>query len=191
MIEKLQLQRLNSPKSPVAVLFAISSSQWGFTSVDILLLLIQQAIILQPQTPKAVEMLYERHIERQSVPTLEEVEVAFGESLRVFRETYILIDGLDALADQLEPFLDVLGSLITSFKNLKILVTSRPAPSLTRHSAFHERHISIERRRITEDLRLYIQSELNSGQLRRLLANDDLRLAVEENILNEGEGLYV
>lgn len=187
MIEKLQLQRLNSPNSPVAVLFAFSSFNRGDTSVDILLLLVQQATILQPQTPKAVEMLYERHIERHSVPTLEEVEVAFRESLRVFSETYILIDGLDELADQLEPFLDVLGSLITTFKNLKILVTSRPAPSLTRHSAFHERHISIERHgAYTEELRLFIRSELNSRQLRPLLANDDLRLAAEEYILNEG-----
>lgn len=174
------------------MLFVFCSSQRRGTSVDILLLLIQQATILQPQTPKAVEMLYERHIGRRSVPTLEEVKVAFGESLRVFRETYILIDGLDELADQLEPFLDVLGSLITSFKNLKILVTSRPAPSLTRHSAFHERHISIEKQGAnTEGLRLFIQSELNSGQLRRVLANDDLRRAFEENILNEAEGKYV
>lgn len=51
----------------------------------LLLLLIQQATILQPQTPKAVEQLYRRYqIKHQRVPTFEEVRVAFEESLRAF-----------------------------------------------------------------------------------------------------------
>lgn len=174
------------------MLFAFCSSQRRDTSVVILLLLIQQATILQTQTPKAVKQLYERHFERQSVPTLEEVGVTFGESLRAFREIYILIDGLDELVDHLEPFLDVLGSLITSFENLKILATSRPALSLMRHSAFHERRISIERQSANTHLQRFIMEGLDSSrQLRRLLANRDFQLEVGEKILDKAGGLYV
>lgn len=139
-----------------------------------------------------MELLYRRHFERQSVPTLEEVRVAFGESLRAFREIYILIDGLDELlANQLEPFLDVLGSLITSFENLKVLATSRPVPSLMRHPTFHDGRISIKMQSANREPQLFIRKELNSGQLGRLLANDDLQLRVEEIILNKANGLYV
>lgn len=137
------------------------------------LLHIQQATILQPQTPKAVEQFYKRYqIKHQRVPTFEEVKVAFGESLCAFREIYTLIDGLDKLANLLEPFLDLLGVLIRPFENLKILTTSTPARSLMRH-------------------RLYISREPNSGQLRRLLANGNLWQEVEENIFEKADGMYV
>lgn len=137
------------------------------------LLLIQQATILQPQTPKAVEQFYRRYqIKHQRVPTFEEVRVAFEESLRAFREIYTLIDGLDELANLLEPFLDLLGVLIRPFENLKILTTSTPARSLMRH-------------------RLFISREPNSGQLRRLLSNGNLWQEVEENIFKKADGMYV
>lgn len=173
------------------MLFAFCSLRRLDTSIGILLLLIQQATILQAQTPKAVKQLYERHFERQSVPTLKEVGVTFRESLRAFRKIYILIDGLDELADHWEPVLDVLGSLITSFENLKILATSRPERSLTRHSAF-DRRISIERRSDNSDLRHFIMGKLDSSrQLRRLLDNRDFQLEVGDKILNKAGGMYV
>lgn len=173
------------------MLFAFCSSQRPDTSIVILLLLIQQATILQAQTPKAVKQLYERHFERQSVPTLKEVGVTLRESLRAFRKIYILIDGLDELADHGEPLLDELGSLITSFENLKILATSRPERSLTRHSAF-DRRISIERRSDHSDLRHFIMGKLDSSpQLRRLLDNRDFQLEVGDKILNKAGGMYV
>lgn len=175
------------------MLFAFCSYERRETSAvrGLLLLLIQQATILQPQTPKAVEVLYRRHVERQSVPTLEEVRVAFGESLRAFREIYILIDGLDELANELEPFLDVLGCLIESFENLKILATSRHVPSLERHPTFHDGRISMKMPTDNTQLQLFIRSKLDSEQLRRLLPDGDLQQKVEEIILNKADGMYV
>lgn len=192
VIEKLQIQHPYSPNPLVAVLFAFCSYERRETSIvrEILLLLIQQATILQSQTPEAVELLYRRHVERRSVPTLEEVRVAFGESLLAFRKIYILIDGLDELANQLEPFLDVLGSLIKSFENLKILVASRPADSLMRHPIFHDGRISITTQSVNTDIQLFIRRELNSGQLGRLLANSNLQQRIEDNILYKADGMY-
>lgn len=119
-----------------------------------------------------MEQFYRRYqIKHQRVPTFEEVKVAFGESLCAFREIYTLIDGLDKLANLLEPFLDLLGVLIRPFENLKILTTSTPARSLMRH-------------------RLYISREPNSGQLRHLLANGNLWQEVEENIFEKADGMY-
>lgn len=156
------------------------------------LLLIQQATILQPQTPKAVEQFYRRcQIKHQRVPTIEEVRVAFEESLRAFSEIYTLIDGLDELANLLEPFLDVLGFLIRSFENLKILTTSTPARSLMRHPTFQDGRILIKNSNANTDLRLFISREPNSGQLRRHLANGNLWQEVEENIFKKADGMYV
>lgn len=138
-----------------------------------------------------MELLYSRHFERRSVPRLEEARAAFGESLRAFREIYILIDGLDELADQLEPFLNLLGSLVKSFENLKTLATSRLASVLMRHPTFHYGHISLESSRADRDLQLFIRAELQSGQLKRLLDDSDLRQRVEENILKNANGMYV
>lgn len=182
------------PDHPVAVLFALCRYGQRETGVvrAFFLLLIQQATILQPQTPKAVEQFYRRyHIKHQRVPTFEEVRVAFEESLRAFSEIYTLIDGLDELANLLELFLDVLGFLIRSFENLKILTTSTPARSLMRHPTFQDGRILIKNSNANTDLRLFISREPNSGQLRRLLANGNLWQEVEENIFKKADGMYV
>lgn len=157
----------------------------------LLLLLIQQATILQPQTPKAVEMLYHRHFRQHSVPSFDEVRVAFEESIRAFHEICILIDGLDESDNFLEPFFDMLGSLITSFRNLKILVTSRPVPSIMRSSIFHDKLISFPVQSFAEELQLFLGRELESRHFKRLLESDNLRQKVEENILKKANALYV
>lgn len=104
---------------------------------------------------------------------------------------FILIDGLDELANQWEPFLDVLGFLITSFENLKILTTPRPAHSLMRHSIFHDGRILIKNSNANTNLRLFISREPHSGQLRRLLVSGNLWQEVEENIFKRADGMYV
>ena len=186
------MQHLHSPDHTVAVLFAFCNDKdTNSGAAKLFLLLIQQVLILQPQTPKAVEQLYSRYLVDNRYPTSKDVIVAFRESLCAFREIYLLIDGLDELADELEPFLNELISLAISFQNLKILVTSRDAPTLVHFSTFFDGRISIEMQDINTELQLFIRRELDSSQVKRLLADDHLRQRVENSILNKADGSYV
>lgn len=186
------MQHLHSPDHTVALLFAFCDyKDTNSGATKLLLLLIQQVSILQPQIPKAVEQLYSRYLVDNRYPTIKDVTVAFRESLRAFREIYLLIDGLDELADDLELFLNVLVSLATSFQNLKILVTSRDILTLVHWSTLFDERISISMQDINTDLQLFIRRELDLSQLRRLLAGGDLQQRVEKSIFNKANGLYV
>lgn len=187
------MQHLHSPDDSVAVLFAFSNHNDEHNDVTgILLLLIQQVTILQPQTPKAVERLYNCYLVEDRYPTFEDVTEVLRESLHAFREIYILIDGLDELANGLEPLLDLLFSLVTSFHNLKILVTSRVSPTLLiDYFTFFDGHISISGQDIITDLQLFIRRGLNSSHLKRIWPDGELQQRVEQRILQKANGSYV
>ena len=82
--------------------------------------------------PLPVERLWERHM-RQGSPDAEEYTASLRSALRLFQRTFFVIDALDEFIDRSDShvFIKIILEL-TSSEKLKIMVTSRPIPEISR-----------------------------------------------------------
>jgi ankyrin repeat domain-containing protein 50 len=157
--------------------------------------IIKQLCGRRPDEPEALAKLV-RYRDVNLQPDLESLINAFNESTFGFARVYVIIDALDECPlGQRSKLLDVLQTIKTfGLDNLHILYTSRAEADIeSRFRSSVSRHeitrIDLEKRRreVNEDIRTYIDKELESSEFCSWPA--DIKARARKALIEKAHGM--
>jgi Cdc6-like AAA superfamily ATPase len=157
---------------------------------DLLASLLKQLVQEQSFIPGNVKSLYERHKDKRTRPSFDEISKALHSVVAGYKRAFIIIDALDECQSSSggrTRFLTELFDLqATSGANL--LVTSRFIPETVKE--FEERSVRLEIRASNDDLQRYL-----NGHMLKLPSfvsrNTALQNEVKTAIINAVDGMYM
>jgi Cdc6-like AAA superfamily ATPase len=156
---------------------------------DLLASLLKQLVQEQPFMPKNVKSLYERHKDKRTCPSLDEISKALHSTVADYSRVFIVVDALDECQGSngdRKRFLTELFDL-QARTGASLLITSRFIPEIVKE--FEERSVRLEIRASDDDLQRYLyghMSKLPSFVSR----NADLQSEVKIAIINAVDGMY-
>ena len=154
--------------------------------VDLLAGLLRQLLQNLDRIPQDVQELYNRHRDKRTRPTLEEVSPILTSIVTGFSKTFIIVDALDEceLSGQ-KPLLTKLFNIqLETTANL--FATSRPIPNIEKH--FEGRSTQIEVRASEKDLERYVDKNIEKLP-QFVLRRTDLRDEVKSTIIKVVDGM--
>ncbi|KAF5648656.1 hypothetical protein F52700_972 [Fusarium sp. NRRL 52700] len=127
---------------------------------------------------------------RGGEPSIPELLDGLGQILQVFSCAYIVIDAADE-SDPRDELLEVIHTLVTDlrFSNVQILVTSREYIDIERAMEKVSVPIPMANELVEHDIRLHVQSILQSNPKFRCWP-DDLLIEVEDAISTKAKGMF-
>ncbi|ORX91468.1 hypothetical protein BCR34DRAFT_501433 [Clohesyomyces aquaticus] len=147
--------------------------------------LLKQLLQQLPSIPIFVKALYDRHVERQSRPPIEEITQAMRLVLERFSRTFVIVDALDECQDtgnHRQRFVAELFSLRAS-THINIFVTSRFLADIEKE---FEESLTLEIQARDSDIREYLEERLSQAQPFNLL--DHAYAQAMERIDGQGAG---
>ena len=189
VVENLCSRFQNDTGIGIAYLYCNFRLQQKQKPEDLLASLLKQLVQGRPSVPENVKSLYERHKDKRTRPSLEEISIALHAVVADYSKAFIIIDALDEcqVSDGgrrrllLEIF-NVQARTRTSF-----FATSRRIPEI--ESAF-EGSISLEIRASDADVQRYLDDhmlDLPSFVVR----SRDLQEKIKSEIIKAVDGMYV
>ena len=187
IVEYLCAEFLNDANIGIAYLYCNFRRQHEQKPEDLLLSLLKQLIQERPSVPEKIRSLYERHRDKRTRPSFDEVSKALHSAVSDYSTTFILIDGLDEcqVSD---------GSrkrLMSEIFNLQaktganFFATSRYIPDIIKE---FEGSISLEIRANDGDVRRYLDGKIS--RLRPfVLRNTTLQEEIRTEIINAVDGM--
>jgi hypothetical protein len=154
------------------------------TPVKVLAGLWRQLILGRDIGP--AKILYQRHQERGTTPTLEEASNLLCDAIAEFSEVYIIIDGMDEYLDTHQQLL--LDYIAIMGPTANVMITSRPhiAPNSTLLNLD-----TLEIRANGEDIRRYVDAQIHmSSFLKKHVKNQpDLAEEIRSTIVGTADGM--
>lgn len=133
-----------------------------------------------------IRSLYEKYREQNSNLTLlEEFETLFESIAKALSHTYIVIDGIDEIAER-EHFLALILRL-QRLDNVNVLVVSRPLQDVEKCLS-HALKLRIETDMVNEDIRTYIKLRIHRDSKLQSIKSS-LKDEVEAKLFNQSEGM--
>jgi hypothetical protein len=130
--------------------------------------------------------LYQRHREKGTMPSLEEVVDMLMSSLKEFSRVFVIIDALDEYPEFER--LILLRHLAAIGSNANLMITSRPHISLEPFSFTDLETLDIQA--TPDDLRKYINGQIHSSRLSQHLKNQPkLQEEIHTKILGAVDGM--
>ena len=152
--------------------------------------LLKQLLQGLPSMPNSLLQLYERHMLKKSLPSLEEIIQALQSISSEFCRVFIIVDALDECQDLDGGHRTFLAELFTLQSKVaaNIFATSRFIPEVEKE--FEGRGAQLEIRANHEDLERYLD-----GHMMRLpsfvLRSPDLQNEIKDAIIKAVDGMYV
>lgn len=151
--------------------------------------LLQQLILQLGSAPPEVRSACELHTRAMSKPTASEYLLLLQSLVPRFPAVFIVVDALDELSTSAS-ISDMLVTMLQSLQPVvRLLVTSRPIPSMNRKlSAFAKIEIVAQR----QDIARYVQGFVaQNARLTQILAGDmKMRDDIAERVANNTQGMY-
>jgi hypothetical protein len=154
---------------------------------DLLASLLKQLVQERPSIPENAKSLYERHKDKRTRPSFDEIVKALHSIITGYSRAFILIDALDEcqVSDGgRNRFLAELFGL-QARTGVNLLATSRFIPEIVKE--FQGRGTRLEIRASGDDLQRYLDGHMPSFITRRL----DLQEEVKTAIINAVDGMSV
>lgn len=151
--------------------------------------------------PKEVKELYDKHVKKDTFPSLDEYSTLFSQLVASFSKTYIIIDGLDEHVGE-----DDDGSLNMEFIDrlrqveqqdgmngrMRLFVTSRANDTIREHL---DGCVSINIYALASDIRALVRSRISDNNFRysRVLRESqrDLADTIVETLTEKAQGMSV
>lgn len=189
VVDDLQTYCQANQDTVVAYLYCNFSRQAEQDLCSILATLTRQLFQERVQLPEAVTALYDKHRDRQTKPTVDELGTVFRLLVQLHSQVYIVIDALDECHNtdrQRDRLLSELFSLQQAKSNhVNILATTRFVPEIEQRFFGHPQ---IEIRATKSDLEVYLANRM--AALADFVSKDSaLQEEVKSCIVGAAEGM--
>jgi hypothetical protein len=133
--------------------------------------------------------LYQRHREKGTAPSEEEVANVLNSSLAEFPKVFIIVDAIDEYPEFQR--LILLQHLAVMGSNMNLMITSRPHISPA-PSSFPSLE-TLDIRAMPKDILEYINAQIESSPRlsEHIQSRSELREDIQEKIINAMDGMYV
>ena len=173
----------------VAQIFCNYKTQSEQNTTSLLSDILKQLVQAKPSAAKAASILYERHSNHGTRPSLDEIFAALKTTMMSFWTVYVVIDALDECADKegtRSQFLGKLRALQQEF-DVRLMVTSRASPDIVNQ---FKSLPTLEIRASPADVKRYVSGQIN--RLPRCVQRDEkLQGEVEDKIVEAVDGMLV
>lgn len=160
------------------------------TTVNLVASLLQQLVQRQPVIPSQLRSLYERHIRRNTRPTLADCSELLHLQLNTYSRAFVIIDALDEREETSGARRELIGRLLRLPPTTHLMVTSRDIPSIQHElSGFRRLEICAS----DADIRTYVEARLAlPDRLKRhVQADSNLRNDILDTIMKKVRGMLV
>jgi Cdc6-like AAA superfamily ATPase len=189
VVEELITRFKNDHNIGIAYLYCNYRRQHEQKLEDLFANLLKQFVREQPSIPDSVKTLYDRHKDRQTRPSLDEILRGLYSVAVAYSRVYIVVDALDEcqISDGCrQRFLLSLFNLQAKF-GANLFATSRPILSIEKE---FEGNSKLEIRASEEDVRRYLE-----GHMFRLpgfvARSPELQEKIKTDIVKAVDGMYV
>jgi len=189
IVEHLYTKFQNDASTGIAYLYCNYRQQQEQKPVDLLASLLKQLVQEQPSMPESMKSLYERHKDKRTRPSFDEISKVLYFVILDYSRAFIIIDALD----ECQVFDGGRGKFLSEIFNLQaktgtsLFATSRYIPEVMKE---FKGSVSLEIRASDEDMQKYLDghmSELPSFILR----SHDLQEEIKTEIVKAADGMYV
>ncbi|KAL9040072.1 MAG: hypothetical protein Q9214_004628, partial [Letrouitia sp. 1 TL-2023] len=191
IIDFLESEWSSSRGDTIGIAFLYCSYQdTEQTACNLIGCLTKQLVNRIETIPLSVRELYKQHSMRRTRPSSSEMLEVLIDVTSEFDEVFIMVDALDECSEHN----DTRSTLLRSFEQLSfevhLLVTSRPIASIRNELHPHE-ELSIAAQ--LDDIRLYVESKIESKRRLRNYVRDDPRLkeAIIQAISRSARGMFL
>ena len=188
VVKHLKEKFQNDASIGIAYLYCDFKRREERKPADLLLSLLKQLVQHQSPVPESVKSLYERHNDKGSRPSLEEILKSLHSIATDYSRVFILIDALDECQTShavLKEFLSEVFNLQKTGTN--IFATSRPILEIVKE---FEGSISLQIRARDEDVQRYLDAHMSELPL-CVSRNRPLQEIISAEIIKAVDGMYV
>ncbi|KAF7330364.1 Ankyrin repeat protein [Mycena venus] len=159
-------------------------------SVQALLASLWKQLVVGRSIPDAVYKLHKHHSERDTRPSLHEVNEIFRSAIAEYSRTYLVVDALDEYP---EPQRDILFEYLSTAMEgapVNLLLTSRPHITL---DPFFPTAKSLEIRADKRDLHEFVDEYIRKSRYlsKHVRAHPELREQIQIKIVNDSDGMFL
>jgi hypothetical protein len=170
-----------------AYIFCNYKSEVGFNTLHFLAALLKQLVHSQSTMNEQISSLYERHTNRGTRPSLQEISAALQAVLKSFSAVYIVVDALDECPNKDGTRNQLLSKLkdLQREADLRLMVTSRFIPDI--EIKFRSTP-KLEIRASDADVKRFVRSQIH--RLPTCIQRDiQLQYVVEDRIVDAVDGM--
>ena len=142
----------------------------------------------QPLISLNIRNLYDTHVNKKTRPTPTELLGTLKTEIGAFSKAFIIVDALDECSEDDNKRANLLDTLLSLPKNVKLLVTSRPLPTI---QSDLEGIARLDIRADEKDVRMYVKGRIpREKRLARHVTNDpDLGETLVQTIVKSAKGM--
>jgi Cdc6-like AAA superfamily ATPase len=189
VVEHLWAKFQNDASIGIAYLYCNFRRQHEQKPVDLLSSLLKQLIQERSSVPEKVKNLYERHKDKRTRPSFDEISKALQSVVTDYSRTFIIIDALDECQVSDGGRRELLSNISSLQANtgVNLFATSRFIPEIVNEFG---KSITIEIRASDDDVQRYLDGRMS--RLRPFVSrNISLRGEIKTEITNAVDGMYV
>jgi hypothetical protein len=189
VVEHLWAKFQNDASIGIAYLYCNFRRQHEQKPVDLLSSLLKQLIQERSSVPEKVKSLYERHKDKRTRPSFDEISKALQSVVTDYSRTFIIIDALDECQVSDGGRRELLSNISSLQANtgVNLFATSRFIPEIVNEFG---KSITIEIRASDDDVQRYLDGRMS--RLRPFVSrNISLRGEIKTEITNAVDGMYV
>jgi Cdc6-like AAA superfamily ATPase len=160
VIDSLETLYLDDKTIGIAYVYCNFRRQDEQTAKELLASLLKQLLQHLPALPDNIELLHNKHKDKQSRPSLAEISTTLSSITTLFSKVFILIDALDECRTSdgsRTKFLEEVFEMQAK-SEIKIFATSRPIPDIM---GLFEESTSLEISATDEDVRMFLHSRMS------------------------------
>ena len=189
VVEELNTRFQNDSSIGIAYLYCSFRRQHEQKLENLLASLLKQFVQGQPSVSDRVKTLYDRHKDKRTRPSLDEISRALHYVTSLYSRAFIIVDALDECQVNNECralFLSELSYLQVQC-GANIFMTSRFDPEITEK---FDGIISLEIRASDEDMLRYINERMPSLLRTRISKHADFQSTIRDALLKAVDGMY-
>lgn len=170
----------------IAYLYCNFRRQGEQTITHFLSSLLKQLVQEQPSIPEVVQMLYNRHKDRSTLPSCSELSDTLLAVVTSYKRVFIIVDALDECTTAGGCRANLLSAIFNLRKEAgaNIFVTSRISEEITK--SFHSA-LCVKIHATANDLKLYLEGQMQVQQSDVVSSN--IRSMAVSRIINAADGM--
>jgi hypothetical protein len=151
---------------------------------------LKQLVQDQPLISPNIRNLYDTHVEKNTSPAPTELLAALKLEIGAFSRAFIIVDAIDECSEDDKKRENLLDTLLSLPENVKLLVTSRPLPTI---QTDREGIARLDIRADDQDVRMYVKGRIpREKRLARHIKKDpNLGETLVETIVKSAKGMSV
>jgi hypothetical protein len=189
VVDKLYTKFRNDVSVGIAYIYCNFRRQREQKAADLLTSLLKQLIQEQRFVPESVKTLYERHKDKRTRPSFDEISKELHSVVADYSRAFIIIDALDEYHTSDRDRRKLLSEIfnLQAKTGASFFATSRFIPEIRRE---FEESVSIEIRASEDDVQRYLDGHMS--QLPSFVSrSSDLQVEIKTEIIKAVDGMYV